>query len=139
MLKFLPPRLRAPVYMLVVGTIAIAVGVSTYGWVTVPMVGPVLLVIVIWYYVAGGRDTDYGAMLRRQSDERQSYRWLKMQALTGKVMSVAAAIGYLVAIAAKATLLWPFGVALGLVAVSQLAGWVLYRNHPDAGEQPVGH
>ena len=136
MMKFLPPRLRAPAYMLVVGVIAIAVGVTAYGWVTVPVVGPFLLIVVVWYYVAGGRDSDYGAMLRRQSDERQAYRWLKMQALTGQVLSLAAGIGYLVAIALKVTL-WPFGVALGLVGVSQLAGWLIYR--PGTGEQQVGH
>jgi hypothetical protein len=138
MMSSIPPRLRAPVYMLVVGAIAIAVAASAYGWVVVPVVGPALLVIVAWYYMAGGRDNDYGAMLRRQSDERQAYRWLKMQALTGQVMSISAGIGYLVAIAAKATL-WPFGVALGLVAVSQLAGWLVYREHPGPGGQQVGH
>lgn len=138
MMNFLPPRLRAPVYMLVVGAIAIGVGVTAYGWVTVTVVGPFLLVVVTWYYVASGRDSDAGAMLRRQPDERQAYRVLKIQALTGKVMSAAAAIGYLVAIGIKAPL-WPFAAALGLVAVSGLAGSLIYREHPGTGERQVGH
>ena len=138
MLKLLPPRLRASVYIVVVGAIAIGVAIPVYGWVTVSVVGPFVLVVAAWYYLVSGRDSDYGAMLRRQADVRQSYRFLKMQALVGKVMTLAAMIGYLVAVAAKATL-WPFAVALGLVAVAQLAGWIIYRDHPDAGEQQVGH
>jgi hypothetical protein len=138
MLKFLPPRLRAPVYMLVVGVIAIGVGVAVHGWVTVLMVGPLVLVVVVTYYVASGRDSEYGAMVRHGPDERQKYRQLQVQALAGRVMSAAAAIAYLVAIAIRATL-WPFAVAIGLVAVSQVAGWVIYRDRPDGREQQAGH
>jgi hypothetical protein len=53
-------------------------------------------------------------------------------------MTLASAIGYLVAVAVKAPL-WPFAIALGLAGVSQLAGWVIYREHPDGGPQQVGH
>jgi hypothetical protein len=64
MLKLLPPRLRASVYIIVVGAIAIGVAIPVYGWVTVWVVGPFVLVV---------------------------------------------------------------------------AGWIIYRDHPDAGEQQVGH
>jgi len=47
-------------------------------------------------------------------------------------------IGYLVAIGVKAPL-WPFAVAIGLVAVSALAGSLIYRERPGPGEQQVGH
>ena len=130
MLKFLPPRLRMPVRLLVVGAIAIGIGVAVYGWSTVPVVGPFVLVAAAGYYVVGGRDSDAGALVRGQADERQAYRQLQMQALVGKVMTAAAVIAYFAALVVKATL-WPFALAIAVPVLTMLAGRVIYREHGD--------
>ena len=88
--------------------------------------GPVIVVGGVGYYVWSGRDSDSAAMLRRQVDERQAYRQLKIQALVGG----GAAVAYLAAFAAKATL-WPFVIFLALFVVALLAGWVIYRERGD--------
>ena len=74
MLKFLPPRLRAPVLMLAGGAVICAVAVIGWGWRSLISLGPVTIISVVGYYVLGGRDSDFAAMLREQADERQEYR-----------------------------------------------------------------
>ena len=56
----------------------------------------------------------------------------------GKVVSLAAMVGYLVAVGARASL-WPLAVGLGLIGVTSLVGSAIYREHPGAGKQQVGH
>jgi hypothetical protein len=138
MMRSIPPRLRAPVYMLVGGTAIDAIAVAAWGWSSLTSLGPLTVAAAVGYYVLAGRDSDFAAMLREQADERQAYRRLKIQALVGRVMTAAVAVGYLVAVLAKATL-WPFVIFLALAGVTFLAGWLVYREHPGAGEQQVGH
>ena len=61
-----------------------------------------------------------------------------MQALVGRVLSLAVGVISIVAVAAKATL-WPVFVLVGLLPLTILAGWAMYREHPDGREQQVGH
>lgn len=129
------PRLRTPLKMIAGGLVTIAITVAVYGWVTVAVLGPIVVIAAAGYYLWGGRDSDVGALIGHKADERQVNLQLKMQALVGKVMSVAAAVAYLVAFAVKATL-WPFGIFIALPALTLFAGWVIYRDH--GGDQDVG-
>lgn len=126
MMNTIPPRLRAPAKMAVLGAVALAIGGAVHGWVSVLYVASVLVVAAVGYYIWTGRDTDTAAFLRHQNDERQVGLQLKMQALVGKVMSAAVAVAYLVAAAAKITL-WPFVVLVLLPAAALLLGWLMYR------------
>jgi hypothetical protein len=119
------PRLRTPVVLAAASLVALVIGGATHGWATVPDVVPVPVVVVVGFFILGGRDSDPGAAVRRQLDERQVEQRLKVQALVGRVMSLAAAVAYIVASATRATL-WPWAVLLGLVGISLLAGWVAY-------------
>lgn len=62
---------------------------------------PILLVVGTFLFVTAGRDTDYGAALRFQFDERQQLARLKTQALVGRVLSIAVAIAYAVVLATQ--------------------------------------
>ena len=108
MMKFLPPRLRMPVQMLVVGTIGTVFGVIAWGWTATVTILPFTLIVAAWYYVLGGRDSDLSAVVLGRGDERQEYRRLRMQALMGQVMSLAVGVTFIIAVATK-TASWPFG------------------------------
>jgi hypothetical protein len=138
MMRSLPPRLRAPVIMLVGGAGIDAIAVAAWGWSSLRSLGPVTIVAVVGYYLLAGRDSDFAAMLRDQADERQAYRRLKIQALVGRVATPTAATAYLIAGLAKATL-WPFAIILGIMLVAFLAGWLIYREDAGTGEQHAGH
>jgi hypothetical protein len=137
MTRSIPPRLRAPVIMLVGGAGIDAIAVAAWGWGSLVSLGPLTVAAVVGYYVLARRDSDFAAMLRDQADERQAYRRLKIQALVGRVTSGAAAVAYLVAALAKATL-WPFAIFVAIAGVAFFAGWLVYREHPGGGEQQVG-
>jgi hypothetical protein len=138
MMKFLPPRLRTPVRMLVGGSVITVIGVIINGWMAAAFLIPFVVIFTVWYYVLGGGDSDLAAVVLGQGDERQAYRRLRMQALMGRVLSLAVGVVSIVAVAVKATL-WPVLVLVGLLPLTLLAGWVLYREHPDGREQQVGH
>jgi hypothetical protein len=137
MMGSIPPRLRAPVIMLAGGAVIAAVAVAAWGWGSLLSIGPVTLAAAAGYYVVAGRDSDFAAMLREQADERQAYRRLKIQALVGRITTLAASVAFLAAIAAKATL-WPFYIFITVPAVTFLAGWLVYREHPGGREQQAG-
>jgi hypothetical protein len=137
MMKSVPPRLRSPLIMLVGGAVVAAVGVAAFGWGSLRYLGPLVIVSAAAYYVWGGRGSDSAAMLRRQVDERQAYRQLRIQAVVGRVMSMGAAVAYLAAAAANATL-WPFAIFLGLFVVALVAGWVITRERGDGRDDSPG-
>jgi hypothetical protein len=122
------PRLQTPLKMIAGGLVATAIAVAVYGWVAWAVLAPIALIAAAGYYMWGGRDSDVGALIGHKADERQATLQLKMQALAGKVMSVAAVVAYFVAFAAKATL-WPFAIFIALPAVTLFAGWVIYHDH----------
>lgn len=105
-----------------------AIGGATHGWASVVYVLPIPVLAITAFYVWGGRESDVGAAIRRQLDERQANERLRVQALVGRVLSLAVAVGYMVAAAAKVTL-WPWAILLGLVAVSFLVGRLIYGEH----------
>jgi hypothetical protein len=125
MRRSLPPRWRALVLLLVAALGAVAIGGATHGWRSVLYVLPIPLAILAFVYIMAGRDSDYGAALRLERDERQAVLRLKMQALVGRVLSLAVAVAYVVAVAAKA-MLWPWAVLLGVMVISFIAGQLIY-------------
>ena len=137
MMRSIPPRLRAPLMMLVFGAVFAAAAVAGYGWRSMLHLGPVILAGPAVYYVWGGRNSDSAAMIRQQLDERQAYRGLKIQAVVGRVMSIGASIAFLAAWAAKATL-WPFEIFLALFVVALVAGWVITRERGDGRDDSPG-
>ena len=80
------PRLRAPALLAVAALIILVFGGAAHGWSTVVYVLPIPILSVFALYVWGGRDSDSGAAIRRELDERQAYRRLKIQALVGRVL-----------------------------------------------------
>jgi hypothetical protein len=137
MMRSIPPRLRAPLMMLVFGAVFAAAAVAGYGWRSLLHLGPVIIAGPVVYYVWGGRNSDSAAMIRQQLDERQAYRRLKIQAVVGRVMSIGASVAFLAAWAAKATL-WPFEIFLALFVAGLLAGWVITREHGDGRDDSSG-
>jgi hypothetical protein len=79
--------------------------------------------------------------MRHQTHERQADPQQRVQALVGRVMSVAVAVAYLAAVAAHATL-WPFAVLLCLPLVAFVVGWVVSgdrdHDHDGAGRDGPG-
>lgn len=136
-MRSIPPRLRAPLLMLVFGAVFGAAAVAGYGWESLLRLGPFIIAGPVVYYVWGGRDSDSAAMIRQQVDERQAYRGLKIAAVVGRIMSAGANIAFLAAWAAKATL-WPFEIFLALFAVALLAGWGITREHGDGRDDSPG-
>jgi 4-hydroxybenzoate polyprenyltransferase len=134
MKRFVPPRLRAPVAMLVGGAaIAVIAAIhGSYGWKALLGLGLFTVVFAVGWYLSGGRDNDFGALMRDKADERQAYRRLKTQALVGIVTSVAVGVIYLAALAAKATI-WPLGILVFVPGVTFIVGWVIYRE-PGGGQ-----
>ena len=137
MMRSIPPRLRAPLMMLVFGAVFAAIAVTAYGWGSLLHLGPVIIAGPAVYYVWGGRNSDSAAMIRQQLDERQAYRGLKIQAVVGRVLSIGASIAFLAAWAAKATL-WPFEIFLALFLVALIAGWVITRERGDGQDDSPG-
>jgi peptidoglycan/LPS O-acetylase OafA/YrhL len=137
MMKFLPPRLRMPAQMLVVGTIGTVFGVIAWGSAALVTILPFTLIVAAWYYALGGRDSDLSAMVLGRGDERQEYRRLRMQALMGQVMSLAVGVTFIIAVATKTTS-WPFAVLVPLPILSLVVGGLIYREHHDGQEQQVG-
>ncbi|MFZ0189899.1 MAG: hypothetical protein WAL72_23500 [Streptosporangiaceae bacterium] len=138
MMKFLPPRLRMPVQMIVGGAIVTVISVIITGWAAAAFLVPFVIIAAAWYYYLGGGDSDAAAVVLGRGDERQAYRRLRMQALVGRVLSLAVAVISIVAVGAKVTL-WPIAVLVALIPLSLLAGWAMYREHPDGRGQQVGH
>ena len=134
MMRFLRPRLRVPVAMAVVGTAANAAVVVSQGWTTAIYVEIPWLALAVGYYVWGGKDSDVGAVIGSRADERQASLEMKVTALQGKVMTAAAAVAFLIAVAVKATI-WPFAIFVALAGLSGFAGWAIYR---EGGGQDDG-
>jgi hypothetical protein len=135
MMKFLPPRLRMPAQMLVVGAIGTVFGVIAWGWTALVSILPFTLIVAAWYYVLGGTDSDLSAIVLGRGDERQEYRRLKMQALMGQVTTLAVGVTFIIAVATK-TASWPFAVLVPLPILTLVAGGLIYR---EGAGQRAGH
>lgn len=138
MMRSVPPRLRAPLFLFAGGAVIAAIAVPAQGWGVLLYLGPFTVVIAAGWYQWGGKDSDFGALIRDKADERQAYRRLKAQALVGKVTSGVAVIAYLAALAAKAPL-WPFVIFTIVPAVTFIAGWAIYGERGGGQDESPGH
>jgi hypothetical protein len=128
MKRSISPRLRAPTILGIGAVIVLAIGGATNGWATVVDIVPIAVVLVGAFYVLSRRDSDTGDLIRHQVDERQAQERLKVQALVGRVLSIAVAVGYIVASTAK-TALWPWAILLGLTVISFVGGRLIHGEH----------
>jgi hypothetical protein len=129
-MRSVPPRLRGPLAMLIGGAVLAAIVVPGHGWGALVFLWPFTVVFSVAWYLWGGRDSDFGALIRDRPDERQAQRRLKTQALVGAVMSGTAVVVYLAALAAKVPL-WPLDIFLIVPAVTFIIGWAIYREPRD--------
>jgi hypothetical protein len=128
MKRSIPPRLRPTAILAIGAAIVLAIGGATHGWATLVDIVPIPVILIGAFYVLSRRDSDTGALVRHQLDERQSQDRLKVQALVGRVLSVAVAVAYIAASAAN-TALWPWAILLGLMAISFISGRLIYGEH----------
>jgi hypothetical protein len=127
-MAFIPPRLRKPAVILVVGVVFAVAWLVRGGplwWVSVPalIAAPARAAYLYW---GGGQDSDAGALAGSRADERQRLLSLRSRALACNLAVIAAFIGLTAAIAVKATWWWPFLVILGIAGVGYLAGLLGY-------------
>jgi hypothetical protein len=123
-------RLRAPAIMIIGGTGLAGAVVAGQGWEAAVPVEAIAVVAAIGYYIWGGRDSDFGAMIGSRVDERQSQLRMRAQSLGGAAGGVTAVIGYMVAVALKDPV-WPFLLVLGVQAIGFVAGLAIYGPHRD--------
>lgn len=135
MKRSIPRRAGVPALLAIVSAAAIAVGGATRGWSGVAYVVPIPIVLVLAFFVLGSRDTDTGALIRRDLDERQALERLEVQALVGRALSVATAVAYTVAWVTGTTL-WPWGAMLGVMAVAFVGGRLVYTDHGSRHSNP---
>ena len=115
-------RLRRPAGMLAAGAVlAAATGVGQ-GWGAAIAVMVVAMAAAVFYYGAGGRDSDCGALVGGRADERQALIRTRAQAQAGTVVYAAAVIGAIVALALRGpghwASYWPFGLVVVAGTVS---------------------
>ena len=119
-------RLRRPVVTALGGSAIAVDALINSGWTNALAVEAVTVVATIGYYFLGGRDTDFGAMIGSQTDERQASIGVRARALSGCAMGAVAVAGFVIATAAGATT-WPFELLCGVGVIAFLAGSVIYR------------
>jgi hypothetical protein len=120
------PRLRRPAVTAIGGSaIAVAALISS-GWQGALVVETVTVAAAFGYYVLGGRDSDFGAVMGSHTDERQSNIGMRARSLAACVMGTVAAVGFVIA-TARGSATWPFELVCGVGAASFLAGLVIFR------------
>jgi hypothetical protein len=128
MMRLSQGRLRVPAGTLILGTGLAAAVLVGQGWHNAILVEVVTAVAAVGYFLLGGLNTDVGAIYGSSGDERQQMVRQRAQALTAVVTVLAAVIGFMVQIARRAPT-WPFGVVVGVAAVSFVVGLAIYRVH----------
>ena len=124
-------RLAASAIMIIGGTGLAGAVVASQGWEAAVPAEALAVVAAIGYYLWGGRDSDFGAMIGSRVDERQSLLRMRAQSLGGLAGTIAALIGYMVAVALKDPV-WPFVLILGVQVIAFIAGLAIYGAHRDA-------
>ena len=108
--------------MLASGAVLAVVGGIGQGWGAAIAVMVVTIAAAVFYYGAGGRDSDYGALVGDRADERQALIKTRAEALSGTAVYAAAVIGAVVALALRGpghgASYWPFGLVVVVGTVS---------------------
>lgn len=127
------PRLWTPAVAVVAGTtIAAAVGISQSWW-SALISELVALAWAVALYVIGGRDTDIGAAVGAQGDERQELVKLRAARLCLAVVVVALVAGCLIAAATKHAI-WPFQAGAVLIGISYFYGLWFYGTYREEAD-----
>jgi glucan phosphoethanolaminetransferase (alkaline phosphatase superfamily) len=130
-------RLLTPAIAVLAGTtIAVAVGIRQ-GWQYALVSEAVALAWAVSLYVIGGKDTDIGAVVGAQQDERQELVKLRAARLCLVVVVVAVVAGCLIAAATKNPI-WPFQVVAVLIGIAYFYGLWLYGTDHDEADAAVG-
>jgi hypothetical protein len=121
------PRLRVPIVMAAGGTTIALATILGSGLSRAAGVEAFTVVAAIGYYYLGGRDSDGGALIGAQADERQAGLGLRASALAGRATIVVALAGFVVQ-TARGQDTWPFALLCAVGAISFVAGVALYRD-----------
>jgi hypothetical protein len=124
-MRFARGRLRAPLLLLVFGSMMAAVFAVAQGWRSGLATEATVLVGALAYYLASGRDDDMAALIRHDTDERQTSVKVRAQALAGRVVTAAIAIAFVIAVAVRAPV-WPFAVLSVVAGGSFAVGLAIY-------------
>jgi uncharacterized membrane protein len=125
MMRFIRPRLRVPLAVAIAGT-ALAAGWAARGghaWWLAIVIEIGALVRVVMLYVAGGNDSDEGALIGSHADERQRQIARRASALAGNVALIACVIGLSVTVALKTVAAWPFAAVLFVAGLAWAFGF----------------
>ena len=119
-------RLRAPVVTGVCGAgLTVAVALAA-GAVAAAPVAAITAVAAFVYYRLARTESDVGALLASQPDERQTNVRVRVRALAGAVLLAVGAIGGIVA-AVLNQASWPYALVVGLGALCFLGAVGFYR------------
>ena len=129
------PRLRRPAVTAIGGSAIAVAALINSGWRSAFVVEAVTVAAAFGYYVLGGRDSHFGAVIGSHTDERQESIGMRARSLAACVMGAVAAAGFVIA-TARGSATWPFELFCGVGAASFLAGLVIYR---AGGESKVVH
>jgi hypothetical protein len=135
MMRFISPRLRAPLFRAVAGLVlagAWAIGGGPGQWLAI-VIAVVSLCYAVAWYVWAGQDTDEAALLGSRADERQRLAGQKARALAGVVAMAGAYAGLVITLAVKRADAWPFALMLLVTGLGYLFGLSSYASgEPDA-------
>lgn len=131
-------RLWTPGVAVVAGSaIAVAVGISQ-GWWTALASELIALAWAVGLYLIGGRDSDIGAAVGAQGDERQELVKLRAARLSLAVVVVAIVAGCLIAAATKNPI-WPFQLVAVLIGIAYFYGLWLYGTDREEADAAGSH
>jgi hypothetical protein len=121
------PRLIVPAVMAVGGT-ALAIGSwIDAGWGAALGIELVTVIATGGYFALGGRDSDVGALIASNPDERQASIGMRAAALSGTTL-VVVALGGVVIATAMGRFVWPFLLFSLVGGASYVVGLIIYRD-----------
>jgi hypothetical protein len=135
-------RLRAPATMLAAGAVVAAVaGIGQgLGAATAVALAVVMTAAAVFSYRAGGRDSDYGALIGGRADERQALIRTRARAQSRTVMTAAAVIGVLIEIALgydhHLGIVWSCQLLIAVGAFTNSAGLRRYGARGEHQDDP---
>ena len=124
-------RLLRPAGAAIGGSAIALASLISSGWRSALIVEAVTVAAAFGYYLLGARDTDFGAVVGSQTDERQAGIRMRARALAANVMGLVAVAGFVVS-TARGGSTWPFELFCGVGVASFLAGLVIYRSRGEA-------
>jgi peptidoglycan/LPS O-acetylase OafA/YrhL len=130
-------RLWTPAIALVLGSaFAVAVGISQ-GWSTGLASEVIAVAWAVSLFLIGGKDSDIGAAIGAQGDERQELVTLRAARLCLAVVLAAIVAGALIAAATKNPV-WPFQVVAVLIGLAYFYGLWLYGTDREEADSADG-